>query len=111
MNITALSIGVLVSIIIIVRFKRTRLKSNKYAYTLLLFICPLYYFGFAQYSHDYKALPLELLTSLLFFVIVLLALKSTGFQRLILLSISYLFHGVYNLTHNLYFINIGTPVW
>jgi hypothetical protein len=65
--VTGIIIGTLVSIIIIVRFKQTGLENNKFAYVLLLFTFPLYYFAFALYGHDYKALPLELLGSLLFF--------------------------------------------
>jgi hypothetical protein len=111
MNITALLSGILVSIVIILYFKKKRLEKSKYIYSLLLFSFPLYYFLFAIYDFDFETLSLELLGGGLFFVLALLALTLNVFYKFALLSVGYVLHGVYDITHNLFFINKGTPTW
>ncbi len=111
MNILAFVIGIVVSIIVIVRLKKTRLEKSRFAYPLLLFTFPFYYFIFAIFGNDYVAIPLEFLGGLLFFVIAVFAVKLHGFYKFNLLAIGYILHGVYDVTHNQLFINVGTPVW
>ncbi len=111
MSIAAIFIGVLVSIILIVRFKITRLETHKFTYSLLLFSFPLYYLTFAIYGLDFKAAPLEVLVGSLFFVIAILSLKFNTFYKFSFLSIGYLLHGAYDIGHDLLFVNGGTPFW
>jgi hypothetical protein len=111
MSITAFLIGVLLSIVLIVRFKKTRLETNKFTYSLLLFSFPLYYFAFAVYDFDFEAVSLEILGGTLFFVIAILSLKLNAFYKFSLLSIGYMLHGAYDIWHNLFFVNRGTPIW
>lgn len=111
MNISAFIIGILLSIFIIVCFKKARLENSKFAYSALLFTFPFYYFIFAIYGKDYTAIPLELAGGLLFFGIAILALKFSNFNKLIILSIGYILHGVYDVIHNVFFINLGIPIW
>jgi hypothetical protein len=107
----ALIIGVLVAIIIILRFKQTRFESSKFAYSLLLITFPFYYLIFAIYGNDYAAVSLEFFGGLPFFIIAFVALKVNAVYRFNLLAIAYILHGVYDLTHNLFFMNTGTPDW
>jgi hypothetical protein len=107
----AIFFGILVSILIIVRFKKTRLENNKFAYSLLLFSFPLYYLIFAFYDSDTEAVALELLGGGLFFIVALFSFKLNVFYKFCLLSVGYVLHGVYDITHNLFFINNGTPTW
>jgi hypothetical protein len=111
MNIVAFVIGIFVSIIVILRFRQTRLESRWFTYSLLLFTFPFYYLIFAVYGNDYAALPLEFFGGLPFFIIALLALKFDAFYKFSLLAIGYILHGLYDVTHHLFFINTGTPVW
>ena len=111
MNKLALIIGLIISIIIIVRLKQTRLENSKLSYSLLLFTFPVYYLIFAIYNKDYAALAFEFFVGLLFFSIATLSLNLSTFYRFGLLTIGYLLHGVYDVTHNDIFINTGTPLW
>lgn len=111
MTVLAFVIEFFISIILIVHFKKTRIENSKSAYAFLLFTFPLYYFIFAIFGNDYAAFPLEFLGGLLFFVIALVALKLGGLYKYFLLAIGYILHGVYDVTHNLFFINEGTPIW
>lgn len=111
MNTPALTIGIAISILIITRFKKAQVESNKFTYPLLLFTFPLYYLVFAVFAHDYKAIPLELLAGLIFFVIPALSIALSNFYKFCLLGFGYLLHGVYDVTHHWFFINAGTPEW
>ncbi len=81
MNILAFIIRIFVSIAVILHFKKTRLESSKFAYSILLFTFPFYYFVFAIYGKDYAALPLEFISGLLFFIIVISTLKLNFFYK------------------------------
>jgi hypothetical protein len=111
MNILALIIGVLTSIFVILRFKKTRLEKSKYAYSVLLFTFPFYYFVFAMYGKDYAVIPLEFIAGLLFFSIAIVSLQFSDFTKFLLLASGYILHGVYDVVHNMLFINTGTPNW
>lgn len=111
MNKLAFIIGLIISMIIIVRFKQTRLENSKLSYSLLLFTFPIYYLIFAIYNKDYEAVAFEVFVGLLFFSIVILSLNLSTFYRFGLLTIGYLLHGVYDVTRNEIFINTGTPLW
>lgn len=111
MNILAFIIGIVVSILIIVPFKKTRLESSKFAYSFLLITFPFYYFAFAVYGNDYTVIPLEFLGGLVFFGIALLSLKFSDFYKFNFLALGYILHGIYDVTHNSFFVNVGTPVW
>jgi hypothetical protein len=111
MNIVAFTIGFLVSIILIVRFKNPRLENSKFSYPLLLFTLPIYYFIFAIYGNDYAVLAFEFLAGIIFFIIVHLALKLSAFYKFNLLALGYILHSVYDITHTLFFINKGMPIW
>jgi len=111
MSLTAFFVGVLVSVLIIIRFKKTRLEKNKFTYSLLLFSFPLYYLIFALYNFDFETASLELLGGGLFFFVALISLKLNVLYKFSLLSIGYVLHGVYDITHNWFFINKGAPIW
>lgn len=70
---------------------------------------PFYYFAFAIYGNDYKALTLEFIAGLLFFISGFLALKLSDFFKFSILAFGYIFHAVYDITHDMLFLNAGTP--
>ena len=111
MNIVALNIGFLVSIFLIIFFNKSRLEDSKFSYPLLLFTLPIYYLIFAIYGNDYPALIFESLAGFIFFIITFLTLKFSAFYKFNLLALGYILHGVYDITHTMFFINKGMPVW
>lgn len=111
MQIVALTIGILVAIGVIVHFKKTRLENSKFAYALLLITFPFYYFAFAIYGNDYKALALEFSGGSLFWIVGFCALKSKDSFKFSLLAFGYSCHALYDVTHNRLFLNAGTPTW
>ena len=111
MNILAFIIGIAVSILVIVHFKKNRLESSKFAYSFLLFTFPFYYFVFAVYGNDYAVIPSEFLGGVLFFSIAILSLRFSDFYKFNFLALGYILHGIYDVTHHMFFINAGTPVW
>ena len=111
MNILAFIIGIFVSILVILHFKKTRLESSKFGYSFLLITFPFYYFIFAVYGNDYAAIPLEFMGGLVFFVIAIYSLKFSDFYKFIFLASGYILHGIYDVTHNMFFFNAGTPIW
>ena len=111
MNIFALIIGISISILVILHFKKRQLESSKFAYPILLITFPFYYFAFAVYGNDAKAIPLEFLGGLIFFIIPVLSLKLSDFYKFNILALGYILHGFYDVIHNMFFINAGTPVW
>lgn len=111
MNVLALMVGGLVSIYIILRFKKARLEKSKFTYALLLVTFPCYYFYFAVYGSDYVAFSLEVLWGGVFFFIAASSVKLNHFYKFNVLAFGYILHGIYDITHNHLFINEGTPLW
>lgn len=111
MNILAIIVGIAISVVVILRFKKSRLGASKLGYSSLLITFPFYYFVFAVYGNNYEVIPLEFLGGLVFFVIALLSIKYSDFYRFKLLGLGYILHGFYDITHDEFFINTGTPLW
>jgi hypothetical protein len=110
-TLTALLLGILIVVFIIYRFKRTGLERTRWAYPTLLVTFPLYYFSFALYANDLHALGYEVLVGLTFFLIAYIALQSCMRTSLLLVGLGCLMHGVYDVYHDHFFINAGTPDW
>lgn len=110
MNIFAFTIGVLVSVFIILRFKKSRLENSKLAYPALLITFPFYYFAFAAFE-ERSVLALELLVAIVFFIIAILSIMFDGPLNHCLLAFGFILHGAYDVTHNLFFVNPGSPIW
>ncbi|MEJ2141467.1 MAG: hypothetical protein P8Y24_03780 [Gammaproteobacteria bacterium] len=111
MNIYALIIGLIIVAYVIVRFKKTRLEKTKWAYPLFLASFPLYYVAFSIYGNDLVALWKELIVGIIFFFIAYIAYKSHRKLSFVLVGIGCILHVVYDLYHDVFFINTGTPDW
>ncbi|MDD5052866.1 MAG: hypothetical protein PHO27_09085 [Sulfuricurvum sp.] len=107
----AIGIGVLIGIFVILRFKKRKLERTRWAYPVFLATFPLYYILFALYAMDYKALLNEIIISILFLVIAYISYRYKNKITLILLSIGYILHAVYDFIHDYLFSNAGIPVW
>lgn len=111
MNYIALIVGILTVTFIIFRFKKTRLERTKWAYPLLLASFPVYYFVFAVYAQDYKALAYEVIFGAFFILAAYLGYKANRKLSLLVVGVFYLLHAAYDLFHDYSFVNTGTPTW
>lgn len=111
MNLYALLIGIITAILIIWHFKRRKLEKAQLPYPILLATFPLYYFVFAIYANDYLALFKEVGISLIFFGLAYLAIKSRRKASALIVALGCIAHAIYDIYHNIFFINSGTPAW
>lgn len=111
MNLYALAIGVLVAVIVVLRFRAGRLETTRWAYPALLVTFPVYYWIFAVVVSDYSALPGELVASVAFFAIAYVAYAFRSFATLLLLSVGYVAHAAYDFHHDALLSNSGVPTW
>lgn len=111
MNVYALLIGIITAILIIWHFKRRKLEKAQLPYPLLLASFSVYYFVFALYASDFAALYKEIGISLLFMLIVFLAIKSNKKISSSIVALGCIAHGIYDIYHNTLFINNGVPEW
>ncbi|SEA30781.1 hypothetical protein [Microbulbifer marinus] len=106
-----LSIGFVTAIVIGITFHKRGLEASRKGYPYLLFTFPLYYWLFASSALDGKALLNEVAASIPFFIIAWLALKSRRRLRWFLVGVGMVIHGIYDVYHDLMFINTGSPDW
>ena len=111
MNVVALTIGILIAVIVILRFRARRLEKTQWAYPMFLTTLPIYYWVFAVYASDYPALLNELMASIAFLAIAYVAYRSRSFATLLLLAIGYVAHAAYDFYHDALFVNSGVPTW
>ena len=111
MNYYALLAGIAIAVFVVARFKKTKLEKRKWVYPVLLATFPIYYWIFAVYASDYSALKSEVGIGLAFFFLAYIAYRLNSVTGLILLATGYILHGGYDVIHNSFFINPGTPVW
>lgn len=111
MNIYALAFGILIAVIVVLRFRSGRLEKTKWAYPMFLATFPVYYWVFAIYASDYPALFNELMASVAFFAIAYVAYKFRSFATLLLLASGYVAHAAYDFYHGAWFTNSGVPAW
>ncbi|NTS78499.1 hypothetical protein HR060_16770 [Catenovulum sp. SM1970] len=111
MNIHASAIGIIVAFAIIIYLKVSKAESHRYTYSLLLLTFPFYYFAFAIVAVDFEALAYESLFAVGFFIIALCSIKLPDNAKFAWLAFGYFLHGLYDLFHNKFFINYGTPNW
>ena len=110
-SVVAAIVALIISAFIIWRFNRLRGQRQMRYYAWLLATFPLYYFVFALSVWDLSALVKEVLVGSLFFLLVAIACRSKPALAGMVLSLSYLFHAGYDLSHDNLFINPGMPYW
>lgn len=111
MNPYALIAGIVIAIYVVMSFRKTKLEKRKWVYPLLLGTFPMYYWVFAVYGSDYKALLNELITGALFIAVAYGAYKRNSANAVRVLSIGYIGHAIYDAAHNSLFVNSGVPLW
>lgn len=99
------------AVIVVLRFKSRQLEDTTWAYPILLASFPVYYWVFAVYASDYRALLIEFVASVGFLAITYVAYNYRSFATLMLLAIGYVAHAVYDIYHDALFINRGVPAW
>jgi hypothetical protein len=111
MDISALLIGAVVAVFVVLHLKATKREDSNWAYPLLLATFPVYYWVFAVYAPDYAELPGELMAGAAFLAIAYVAYKFKSFCTLLLLAVGYNLHAAYDFYHDFLFLNGGTPAW
>lgn len=111
MNIYALTIGIVIAVIVVLRFRAKRLEQTKWAYPILFATFPIYYCVFALYDPDYAALLNEFMVGVAFLTIAYVTYKFRSFATLQLLAIGYVIHAAYDFYHDALFVNAGVPTW
>ncbi len=111
MNLTALVIGIIIAVVVIIRFHKTGLERKTWGYPLLIATFPIYYWGFAIVGSDMPALYKEILVGFIFIFLVFTAIKVNRKQGLLLLAVACILHGVYDVVHDSLFTNSGVPSW
>lgn len=111
MNICASAIGVVIAVLVVLRFKARKLEKTTWAYPIFLATFPVYYWTFAVYASDYAALLKEFMVGVAFLVVAYIAYKFKSFATLLLLAVGYVIHAAYDFYHDLFFVNAGVPTW
>lgn len=111
MNLTALVVGTVLAAIIIQRLGRAHSAKSRQLYAALLASFPVYYFAFAIWAGDFDALYKEILVSVGFLSLAVIAHKSMSLVSLLVLAVGYIGHAIYDVVHDELFINSGTPAW
>ena len=110
-NIYALATGFILAIAISTKLIVPHHGRMTCHYPILLATFPAYYWLFAISALDYNALFLEVLVGIFWIALSYIAYQKTKFIGLILLTVGYIGHAVYDVAHDLLFINAGTPRW
>ncbi len=111
LNLTALVIGIIIAVVVIIRFRKTTLERKVWVYPLLIATFPVYYWVFAVSGSDMQALYKELLVGVIYIVLAYVALKVKRKFGLVVLSAACISHAVYDVFHDSLFTNSGTPIW
>ncbi len=110
MNNTALFAGIIIALATIKLFNSPKVNTQ-YIYTWLLASLPVYYWLFAAYSGDFIVLFKETLVAIIFISLAWYCMLLNNRNYPLLLSMAYLLHAAYDLTHSSFFINPGSPLW
>ena len=97
--------------LILLRFLKASMANRAWIFPALLGMLPLFYFIFALWANDKTALKNEFFASLIIYAIIALYLRYRTTWSEYLLAGGFIFHAFYDSTHNLYFVNAGTPDW
>ena len=111
LNLTAIFVGIIVAIVVVIWFRNTKLEKKVWVYPLLIVTFPVYYWVFAIYGSDLPALYTEILVGFVFIGLAFIAIKINRKTGLVILATTCILHGVYDVIHDKLFINSGTPSW
>ncbi|TQV84340.1 hypothetical protein [Aliikangiella coralliicola] len=110
MNILTLIAAIIIAAFIVIKFHKKRWSSAALWPTL-----PAYYWSVASYPLDYQSLDNSAgMMSLLFLAIAYLAYlgyKQNKFTGLLVLSVGYISHGLFDVIHQSLFDNASTLLW
>jgi len=84
---------------------------RSWSYPLLLTSFPLFYMFFALWINDKTVLKNEFFAAMIFFGIAIIYVRYRKPWVEYLLVIGFFLHAVYDVTHELFFINMGAPIW
>lgn len=105
----ASALAALLAIATIFLWRRYGVES--WAFPSGLLLMPFIYVAFALYGDSTSTAYLELLAAVPFVAIALLCFHMGWKTPSYLLAAGWALHGTYDLGHDLFFANHGTPVW
>ncbi len=88
-----------------------KFKLESWLYTPTIMILPLIYIGFAFVGNSPNAALLELQYGLPFIALSVLTLLIRKTPIIYLAAVAWLLHGVYDMMHDVFFINPGVWFW
>jgi len=97
--------------LVLLHFLKKSMENRPWVFPALLASFPFFYFAFALWANDKTALKNEFFAALVIFAIIGLYLRYRTTWSEYLLAGGFIFHAFYDSTHNLYFVNPGTPEW
>jgi hypothetical protein len=100
-------IGALLAILVCGAALLLRLDRDRRFYPAMMIVVALFYVLFAILGRDAGALPIEAAIFAAFLVVALLGYRVTPW----LIVIAIATHGIFDLTHHLFFQNHGVPGW
>lgn len=87
------------------------LKIERWAFASGLLVMPFIYVAFALYADTTAIAYLEILSATPFVIAALFCFRLGWHSSIYLLAAGWFAHGLYDLGHNLFFVNSGTPMW
>ncbi|MDH5445444.1 MAG: hypothetical protein OEY52_07790 [Gammaproteobacteria bacterium] len=101
-------IGTALGVFVLILARVTRFDTDRSFYPVILIVIAFYYVLFAVMIEEADVIFYELLASVVFSSVAIIS----GMRNLVyVVAAGLILHGVYDLTHNLIFINPGTPSW
>jgi len=110
-NFTALFVGIIIAVYVVVRFRETKLERKAWAYPSLIATFPVYYWVFALYGSDLQVFYKEIWVGTIFVSLIFVSLKIKRSMGLLLLAVTCISHAVYDVVHDELFTNSGVPSW
>ncbi|ARN76339.1 hypothetical protein [Oceanicoccus sagamiensis] len=102
-------IGIILAVLTLYLARKNRLEG--WLYTAPLFALPSIYMAFALFADGSGVILNEFLFGIPFFIAGAVFLKWKIKYSALMLALLWLGHGYYDIDHNRFFINSGTPQW
>lgn len=101
--------AIALALVTILLWRRYAIEDQ--AFPLALLAMPYIYVVFALYSDTTSTALYEVLASLPFVAIALYVIRQGRTRTAMVLAFGWALHGAYDLGHDVFFTNNGTPVW
>lgn len=104
-----IALGIAFTLPTILLFRRSDIEN--WAWPFFLGLLPVFYMLFGMLALDGRAILLEFLVGIPYFILGLLLWKKVSRSAVAILGMAWLSHGFYDYFHDLLFINSGVFAW